>query len=118
MMSFRKAEDATHVAQLLGRMVRTPMQMHIQTDDSLNDVRLFLPFFKQETVEEVVQRLQGADQGNIPVPIFNESIENKQIEIWSAVSKPKNNHSSNHSNQTPTSASLHAGDESDNLENI
>lgn len=116
MMSFRKAEDATHVAQLLGRMVRTPMQMRIQTNDSLNDVRLFLPFFKQETVEAVVQRLQATDQGNIPVPIFNESIENKQIETWSAVPKPKNNHSSNHSNQTPTSASSHASDEFDNLE--
>ena len=118
MMSFRKAEDDTHVAQLLGRTVRTPMQMRIQTNDSLNNVRLFLPFFKKETVEAVVQRLQGADQGNIPVAISNESIENKQIETWSAVSKPKNNHSPNHPNQTPTSASLHAGDESDNLKNI
>lgn len=80
MMSFRKAEDATYVAQLLGRMVRTPMQMHIQTNDSLNDVRLFLPFFKQETVEVIAQRLQAADQGSIPVDISNESIENKQIE--------------------------------------
>lgn len=80
MMSFRKAEDATYVAQLLGRMVRTPMQMHIQTNDSLNDVRLFLPFFKQETVEAVVQKLQATDQGNIPVDFSNESIENKQIE--------------------------------------
>ena len=29
MMSFKHANDATYIAQLLGRMVRTPMQMHI-----------------------------------------------------------------------------------------
>ena len=28
MMSFKHASDATYIAQLLGRMVRTPMQMH------------------------------------------------------------------------------------------
>lgn len=116
MMSFRKAEDATYVAQLLGRMVRAPMQMHIQTNDSLNDVRLFLPFFKQETVEWIVQRLQATDQGNIPVEILNQSIENKQVETWSVVSKPKNNHLLNHSNQKSTNVFSHASAESDNLE--
>lgn len=116
MMSFRKAEDATYVAQLLGRMVRTPMQMHIQTDDSLNDVRLFLPFFKQETVEAIVRKLQAPDQGNIPVDFLNESIENKQVETWSVVSKSKNNHLSNHSIQKQTNVSSHASAESDNLE--
>jgi len=44
MMSFRHANDATYIAQLLGRMVRTPMQMHIMVDDVLNDVHLFLPY--------------------------------------------------------------------------
>lgn len=50
MMSFRHATDATYIAQLLGRMVRTPMQMHIQVDDVLNDVHLYLPYFNAETV--------------------------------------------------------------------
>ena len=116
MMSFRKAEDNTYVAQLLGRMVRTPMQMHIQTNDSLNDVRLFLPFFKQETVEAIAQKLQATDQDNIPVEILNQSIENKQVETWSVVSKPKNNHSSNHSNQKPTNVFSHLSNKPDNLE--
>lgn len=31
MMSFRRAEDATYIAQLLGRMVRTPLQPEIHT---------------------------------------------------------------------------------------
>ena len=54
MMSFRKAEDATYIAQLLGRMVRTPLQCHIDVDESLNDVRLYLPHFNMKTVGDVV----------------------------------------------------------------
>lgn len=54
MMSFRHANDATYIAQLLGRMVRTPMQMHIMVDDVLNDVHLFLPYFNAETVRDVL----------------------------------------------------------------
>lgn len=41
MMSFRHANDSTYIAQLLGRMVRTPMQMHIQVDETLR--RPFIP---------------------------------------------------------------------------
>ena len=55
MMSFKRANDATYIAQLLGRMVRTPMQMHIQVDDVLNDVHLYLPYFNEETVKDVVE---------------------------------------------------------------
>ena len=55
MMSFRRAEDATYIAQLLGRMVRTPKQMRVQVDESLNEVRLFLPYFNSETVKGVVE---------------------------------------------------------------
>ena len=47
MMSFRRANDATYIAQLLGRMIRTPLQMRIQVDNYLNDVRLFLPYFNR-----------------------------------------------------------------------
>lgn len=48
MMSFRHATDATYIAQLLGRMIRTPMQMYIQVDDTLNDVHLYLPYFNED----------------------------------------------------------------------
>lgn len=67
MMSFRRATDATYIAQLLGRMIRTPMQMHIQVDDTLNDVHLYLPYFDAGTVKDVVQALQDAEGGDIPV---------------------------------------------------
>lgn len=88
MMSFRRAKDSTYIAQLLGRMVRTPMQMSIQVDESLNDVHLFLPNFDKETVDNVVDALQSAEGGEIPTDIGNESIENKRYEQLTI--KPQN----------------------------
>lgn len=37
MMSFRRAEDHTYIAQLLGRMMRTPLARRIERDAALND---------------------------------------------------------------------------------
>ncbi len=82
MMSFRKAEDVTYIAQLLGRMVRTPMQSHIKVDDSLNDVRLFLPYFNRDNVESVVKELQDSECGDIPTVIDSESIEQPVYRTW------------------------------------
>ena len=61
MMSFRRATDATYIAQLLGRMVRTPLGRRIAEDETLNDVRLFLPFFDKDTVQEVANELKKED---------------------------------------------------------
>lgn len=80
MMSFRHATDATYIAQLLGRMIRTPMQMHIQVDDTLNDVHLFLPYFNANTVKDVVEELQNAEGGDIPADIYGESLESRVME--------------------------------------
>lgn len=88
MMSFRHAKDATYIAQLLGRMVRTPMQMHIQVDDTLNDVHLYLPYFEKDTVNDVIDALQSAEGGNIPTDIYGESIEHKGFETLTV--RPKN----------------------------
>ena len=74
MMSFRRAVDYTYVAQLLGRMVRTPMQMHIQVDDSLNDVHLYLPQFDEHTVYDVVKALQDEEGATIPTDIEAEQL--------------------------------------------
>lgn len=69
MMSFRKAEDYTNIAQLLGRMIRTPMQMHINVDDTLNNVHLFLPEFNHNNVEKIISELQKGEGGDIPVDV-------------------------------------------------
>lgn len=83
MMSFRRAEDATYIAQLLGRMVRTPLQCHVLVDDSLNDVRLFLPYFNQETVQKVIDELQATEGGEIPTVVDGESLEEQTYDTWS-----------------------------------
>lgn len=80
MMSFKHANDATYIAQLLGRMVRTPMQMHIRVDDVLNDVHLYLPYFNEDTVKDVVEALQSTEGGDIPTDIYGESLSGKKFE--------------------------------------
>lgn len=87
MMSFKHASDATYIAQLLGRMVRTPMQMHIQVDDVLNDVHLYLPYFNEDTVKDVVEALQSTEGGDIPTDIYGESLSGKRFETLTV--KPK-----------------------------
>lgn len=89
MMSFKHANDATYIAQLLGRMVRTPMQMHIQVDDVLNDVHLYLPYFNEETVKDVVEALQSTEGGDIPTDIYGESLSGKRFETLTVKPKKK-----------------------------
>lgn len=61
MMSFRNAEDHTYIAQLLGRMVRTPLARRIERNAALNDVHLFLPYFDKKAVSNVVASLENAE---------------------------------------------------------
>lgn len=63
LMSFRPAKDATHITQLLGRMVRTPLAMRIPGNDKLNSVECILPFFDSKTASNVVKVLTGALDG-------------------------------------------------------
>lgn len=84
MMSFRHAEDATYIAQLLGRMVRTPLQCHIQVDEYLNDVRLFLPYFNQATVKQVIDELQSTEGGEIPAVVDEEALGHNKYHILTA----------------------------------
>lgn len=65
MVSFRPAVDRTHITQMLGRMVRTPLARRIPGNDRLNSVDCLLPFFDEEAVRSVVDSLmQGG--GEIP----------------------------------------------------
>lgn len=89
MMSFKHANDATYIAQLLGRMVRTPMQMYIQVDDVLNDVHLYLPYFNEDTVKDVVEALQSTEGGDIPTDIYGESLSGKKFETLTVRPKKK-----------------------------
>lgn len=89
MMSFKRANDATYIAQLLGRMIRTPMQMHIEVDDVLNDVHLYLPYFNEDTVKDVVEALQNSEGGEIPADIVGESTAGKKFDTLTVKSGKK-----------------------------
>lgn len=59
LISFRPAEDETHITQLLGRMVRTPLARRIPGNDPLNSVDCVLPFFNTKTAQAVADVLLG-----------------------------------------------------------
>jgi len=64
MVSFRAATDNTHITQLLGRMVRTPLARRIPGNELLNSVDCLLPHFNRKTVEQVVNSLMhGGEAG-------------------------------------------------------
>lgn len=69
--SLRPANDRTHITQLLGRMVRTPLARRIPSDERLNAVTCFLPHFNVKTAIDVANRLTGktaGDDAEIAVP--------------------------------------------------
>ena len=82
MMSFAVRNDPTYIAQLLGRMVRTPLQMRVMRDEFLNDVKLYLPHFNKDTVKKVVEELQSSEGGDIPTEINGESLEEPSFITW------------------------------------
>lgn len=61
MMSFRKAVDETHIAQLVGRMVRTPLARTVSGSDFLNSVCLYLPYYDEDALESVIKYLTEPD---------------------------------------------------------
>ncbi|MBK8809527.1 MAG: DEAD/DEAH box helicase family protein [Acidobacteria bacterium] len=64
MVSFRAASDKTHITQLLGRMVRSPLARRIPGNERLNAVDCLLPHFNKTTVQAVVNALMsGGDSG-------------------------------------------------------
>ena len=69
--SLRPAQDRTHITQLLGRMVRTPLARRIPSDERLNAVTCFLPHFNVKTAIDVANRLTGktpSDDAESAVP--------------------------------------------------
>lgn len=60
--SMRSHHDDTYIAQLIGRMVRTPLAESVNIEQ-LNSVSCFLPYFDPATVERVVKYLtdEGSD---------------------------------------------------------
>jgi len=57
--SERPAKDATHIAQVIGRMVRQPLAHRIATDDALNSVSCYLPLFDSKKLTAIKDELEG-----------------------------------------------------------
>lgn len=61
MMSFRKAVDPTVIAQLIGRMIRTPLARRVEAFELLNSVELFLPHYDEKNLEKILSELRNPD---------------------------------------------------------
>ena len=59
LVSFRPAQDETHITQLLGRMVRTPLARRVPGNDLLNSVECVLPHFDRSTAAKVATTMLG-----------------------------------------------------------
>ncbi|MCA8979971.1 MAG: DEAD/DEAH box helicase family protein, partial [Planctomycetes bacterium] len=67
LVSLRPAKDQTHIAQLLGRMVRSPLARRVPGDDRLNAVDCILPYFDRTTAGNVVKYMTGQIEGLPPI---------------------------------------------------
>ena len=63
MMSFRAAQDSTLIAQLVGRMVRTPLARRVESNEFLNGVSLALPHYDEDAVKDIIKKLEDAEAG-------------------------------------------------------
>lgn len=63
LVSFRPAKEETHITQLLGRMIRTPLARRIPGNELLNSVDCLLPHFDRKTATKVAERLMKGASG-------------------------------------------------------
>lgn len=84
MVSFKHAQDSTYIAQLLGRVIRTPIHARVLSDQTLNDVHLFLPFFDSATVDDIVNALNSSETGIIPADVYGEVMGGGDVKLASA----------------------------------
>lgn len=64
LVSFRPAKDDTHITQLLGRMIRTPLARRIPGNELLNSVDCLLPYFDGKTAAKVADKLMKGAAGH------------------------------------------------------
>jgi type III restriction enzyme len=63
LFSLRPAKDRTHITQLLGRMVRTPLARRVESDERLNAVTCYLPHFDRNRATQIAKILTGESPG-------------------------------------------------------
>ena len=88
-ISQRRRSDSTYIAQLVGRMVRTPLARRIESDDLLNSVACYLPQFNPESTQDVVDYLMGRKDDMGESSIGKQNIVLNPVTITAA--EPKTN---------------------------
>ncbi len=69
LVSFQGRDSYTEIAQLIGRLVRTPLADRVEGDDRLNEVVAYLPGFRTEHVSNVVKSLTEDETVQVSVLI-------------------------------------------------
>ena len=80
LVSFRPAKDQTHIAQLLGRMVRSPLARRVPGNDRLNSVDCILPYFDRTTAGNVVRYMTGEIEGLPPIGTGRVLLDGRELE--------------------------------------
>lgn len=62
--SERPAKDVTYIAQIIGRMIRSPLTHRVTTDDALNAVVCYLPRFDRRALDSIKAELEGTGKSN------------------------------------------------------
>ncbi len=88
LISYRVAEDKTHIAQLIGRMVRAPLRRAIEPgphSDLLNGVDLYLPRFNDQALDEVVSWLTSSDIDDSTSGLITEVIRTVDLKLTNQI---------------------------------
>jgi type III restriction enzyme len=105
MMSFRRAKDPTSIAQLVGRMIRTPLARRIESDERLNMVELLLPHYDADALEGVLAKLRNPDDG-ISTEVTLKAIEYSRNPMFGEVFDHLGNLSTYSVNRAPKMSDL------------
>lgn len=74
MVSLRPARDSTTIAQLVGRMIRTPGATH-SPDPRLESVMLYLPYYAVTEVKKVLNEIAKDTDGAAVIELDSEATE-------------------------------------------
>ena len=77
--------DGTHIAQVIGRMVRQPLARRIPTDDALNSVACFLPRFERSALSKITEELTKPGENAVPDVVVNAELFERNAMLDSGV---------------------------------
>ena len=79
--SERPATDSTHIAQVIGRMVRQPLARRVPTDDVLNSVACYLPLFNRKSLTKIKEELERPGEGVPPEVIVRSRLFSRNATV-------------------------------------